>query len=834
MKSTVVRARELIDAGAAADAATELKAALDQIGDSSKSQDIALAWLTYGRALRLAGRAADAIGPLERAISILADLSPASAELARTYDELGRARNDAHQFPASADAFTRAIELWSSVRGPASLEVGLDFWLLGRAHNQSGDDESAVTAYRRGIDIIVEAAGPSSPQLIKPLNDLANSLKNLLDLEGARQVLARSRKLLDFSGQTGTREEAQLLALQAAVERFSGDYPAAFAFYQRALSIEAHAGADELRLADTAESLAALYSVIGDYATARAEYKRIRDLRVKRLGLTDLSTARAIFNLGAVGLDSGDFAQAEIDFRQALSILSALGATAAQSSVIQAIAEALNGQQKFDEAHGLLLGIAPKEPLTADSNPSVDDLKTLLLLAGNERNRGELATADQRLELLVPAFRRRLGREHEHAVSTLIERVQVRYQLGDLAGATSSLAEVLEIEERVLRRNLGFGTESQKRSYIQRLAPSLDVATSMCVAGKAQQPEALCRLALTAALRRKARALDIAADQQAILKRRMREMDPSLVEAYLRSRAAGAALAARVDASGPEEKLVEALTQIDQETRLLEGKLLAQGAPADIVGADVTVESVANAMPPHSLLIEYLRYRPLTETPSIAPEPQQRYAAFTLDRSGAMHAYDLGDAVAIDQRIERFRKRLADPGLPGIDEAALDLGTTLLLQMQAEIARFPRLLISPDSSIALVPFAALSTIHRRPLILEKTVIMLSSGRDLLRRGNKKALSAASAEVVFAAPAFDFSPNAPPSHSVASLRSRSFDGRWDDLPGARTEATRIATLLKGSAEVFTGARATESAIKRVASPRVLHVATHGFFLPKVMS
>ncbi|MEP6609747.1 MAG: CHAT domain-containing protein [Burkholderiaceae bacterium] len=502
--------------------------------------------------------------------------------------------------------------------------------------------------------------------------------------------------------------------------------------------------------------------------------------------------------------------------------------------MIQAIAEALNGQQKFDEAHGLLLGIAPKEPLTADSNPSVDDLKTLLLLASNERNRGELATADQRLELLVPAFRRRLGREHEHAVSTLIERVQVRYQLGDLAGATSSLAEVLEIEERVLRRNLGFGTESQKRSYIQRLAPSLDVATSMCVAGKAQQPEALCRLALTAALRRKARGLDIAADQQAILKRRMREMDPSLVEAYLRSRAAGAAVAARVDASGPEEKLVEALTQIDQETRLLEGKLLAQGAPADIVGADVTVESVANAMPPHSLLIEYLRYRPLAETPSIAPEPQQRYAAFTLDHSGAMRAYDLGDAVAIDQRIERFRKRLADPGLPGIDEAALDLGTTLLLQMQAEIARFPRLLISPDSSIALVPFAALSTIHGRPLILEKTVIMLSSGRDLLRRGNKKALSAASAEVVFAAPAFDFAPNAPQSHSVTSLRSRSFDGRWNDLPGARTEATRIAMLLKGSAEVFTGARATESAIKRVASPRVLHVATHGFFLPKVMS
>ncbi|MGZ8992555.1 MAG: CHAT domain-containing protein [Burkholderiaceae bacterium] len=833
LKSKIVRAVGLIDAGATTEAAAEVKAALDQIADSSRSPDIALAWLTYGRALRLSGRAADAIAPLERAISILADVSPASVEVARTYDELGRARDDARQFPASADAFTKAIELWSSLRGPASLEVGMDLWLLGRTHNQRGDEESAVTAYRRGIEIIAKAEGPSSPQLIRPLNDLANSLKNLLDLEGARQVLARSQELIDLNGQASTREGARRLVLQAAVERFAGNYPAAFALYQRALSIEALAGADELRLADTAESLAALYSVMGDYTAARAEYKRIRDLRVLRLGLNDFSTARAIFNLGVVGLNSGDFVQAEVDFREALAIYRVLGATAVQLSVIQAIAVSLNEQQKFDEAHALLLEIAPKEPLTADSNLSVGDLKTLLLLAGNERNRGELATADQRLELLVPAFRRRLGREHEHAVSTAIERVQVRYQLRDLEGATSSLAEVLEIEERALVRNLGFGTESQKRSYVQRLAPSLAVATSMCVADKAK-PEALCRLALTTVLRRKARALDIAADQQAILKRRLREMDPPLVEAYLRTRAAGAALAARVEASGTEAKLVEALTQIDQESRMLEGKLLAQGAPADIVGADVTAESVAKVIPRDSLLIEYLRYRPLSTAPSITPESQQRYAAFTLDSYGAMRAYDLGDAVEIDQRIERFRKRIADPVLPGIDEAALDLGTTLLLQMQEDIARFPRLLISPDSSIALVPFAALSTIRGRPLVLEKTVITLSSGRDLLRANNKKTLTRAAAEVVLAAPAFDFAPNAPKSQDAASLRSRSFDGRWDDLPGARTEAARIATLLKGSAEVIIGARATESAIKRVASPRVLHVATHGFFLPKIMS
>lgn len=52
--------------------------------------------------------------------------------------------------------------------------------------------------------------------------------------------------------------------------------------------------------------------------------------------------------------------------------------------------------------------------------------------------------------------------------------------------------------------------------------------------------------------------------------------------------------------------------------------------------------------------------------------------------------------------------------------------------------------------------------------------------------------------------------------------------YSTLNGTLQEATQISSLLPGS-RVLTGKDATETALKGVRRPRVLHIATHGFFL-----
>jgi CHAT domain-containing protein len=50
-----------------------------------------------------------------------------------------------------------------------------------------------------------------------------------------------------------------------------------------------------------------------------------------------------------------------------------------------------------------------------------------------------------------------------------------------------------------------------------------------------------------------------------------------------------------------------------------------------------------------------------------------------------------------------------------------------------------------------------------------------------------------------------------------------------LPGSGVEATNVAKLLGNDAVLRLGPEAREAELKAVASPRVLHLATHGFFL-----
>jgi CHAT domain-containing protein len=59
------------------------------------------------------------------------------------------------------------------------------------------------------------------------------------------------------------------------------------------------------------------------------------------------------------------------------------------------------------------------------------------------------------------------------------------------------------------------------------------------------------------------------------------------------------------------------------------------------------------------------------------------------------------------------------------------------------------------------------------------------------------------------------------------------GALEPLPGTQAELDAIHDLIKRQnwqVEVYTQERALEEAVKRVQSPRVVHLATHGFFLP----
>jgi CHAT domain-containing protein len=157
-----------------------------------------------------------------------------------------------------------------------------------------------------------------------------------------------------------------------------------------------------------------------------------------------------------------------------------------------------------------------------------------------------------------------------------------------------------------------------------------------------------------------------------------------------------------------------------------------------------------------------------------------------------------------------------------------------------------QVLLSPDGALNLVPLSALVDEQGRYLGERFALSYLSSGRDLLKL--QDTASPRSGITVMADPDYGQAGKIEPSgparpalaNTTAAAANPDADKRSADLdrsgmifkplPGTAGEARLLQQLFKLPAgQVATGPAATEARLKRVNGPRILHIATHGFFL-----
>jgi CHAT domain-containing protein len=130
------------------------------------------------------------------------------------------------------------------------------------------------------------------------------------------------------------------------------------------------------------------------------------------------------------------------------------------------------------------------------------------------------------------------------------------------------------------------------------------------------------------------------------------------------------------------------------------------------------------------------------------------------------------------------------------------------------------------------------------LVQTHQITYLTSGRDLLRLSAPTESNQST--VVIANPNYnsaDATTNSLPPTLVAHSPENTTRGNdltdnqraadmatlsFEPLPGTAEEATEISQEIP-NAIVLTGTEATENALKLMQSPRILHIATHGFFL-----
>lgn len=646
----------------------------------------------------------------------------------------------------------------------------------------------------------------------------------------ARALSIRERLLSRFDLRV-----AESLHNLGMLYREKGDYARAEPLYQRALTIrERELAADDARIASTLSHLGQLNRLKGDYAQAEAQYQRALLIREKTLGADDPFVATSLTNLALVYVIKGDYARAEPLYRRALKIYEST--VGPEDSHVAAVLNNL-GSMYWDQGdHGqaeemVRRALSIEEKALGPEHPSVAHSLTNLATVLSER--GDLAVAERMYGRALAIREKALGPEHP-LVASLLSNLSLLFRAkGNAAQAVGLQTRANDIRERSLEAILSTGAESQKLSYLAVLAGETDGTIALHVDFAPEDARA-ARLALTTVLRRKGRVLDAMSDQIGALRRRLGPESGALLDQLAQARSRLSTLILRgtslVSPAQYRTEVTEAATlvrDLEAEVGRRSGEFRTQTQP-------VTLERVQAGIPSGAALVEFVTYRPFNDHAKTRGERWRapRYLAYVLKPEGPPAWVALeGDASTLDAEVTRLRAALRNPQRGDVRELARSVDERLMRPIRRLLGGARQVLISPEGALNLIPFAALVDEGGQYLAERYVFTYLTSGRDLLRA--LMTFPHKQEAVVIASPAFDLPPGnmaTPPgqaANDAGRLDAAEFNERFEALRETAAEAAEIGRLL--NVKPLLEAQATEAALKNLRAPKVLHVATHGFFL-----
>jgi len=736
-----------------------------------------------------------------------------SVNSAKGLEEIKALRSEAERL-VEQDKFEEALALQQRVQTLVDQEV---FPLRNQAFAlmRNGDYQSALALFKQGVTFAEEALGPNNPNLLPLLNDLITCYGftgefHLADSR-VKQVLALLDMYLPMLMMQGKGRQLAIMLYNVAIQyRARGEYVFAETLYRRSLEIRERMDGPE------SPSVATVLNGLGLLKSNKGEVKEALPLFQHALAIIDRTLQLRASISQLTGTEVHD---KETERGLNFDLIAALNGLAA-------VHEA-NGE--FSESDRLLQrAISVSEKAFGDQSMA---FATSLNNAGVfYKSRGQYDEAEKLLLRAVSAREKLLGRLHPATAESFSNLGSLYLAKGQIDQALQYMKMSEESVERNQALMLNVGSERQKHLFMNTRAGEVDAIVSMHTRSAPDNPEAL-RLALTAVLRHKGRILDVMADTFGRLRLRLNPDDQRLFSQLLTARSQ---LATRYLSDTGEEP-ASSLTSLDSLIQTLESELSARSAQFRVAAQSVSIENIQQAIPPDAALIEIFSYLVRDEKAGLFGTKRwlpPRYVAYVLRSKGDPQWADLGERAIIDDEVKQLRAALRNPrsgqrGYPDLAGPARELYKRIIAPVRPLFTDARRLLISPDGSLNLIPLGALKDEQNRYLVQDYSISYLTSGRDLLR--TQQQIPNSHPPLVVAGPLFDGSPNGADNVSTdTERRSPEFQQQFVTLGGAAKEGIDVAQLL--GVKALADGDATETLIKNVHGPRILHIATHGFFLP----
>jgi len=772
---------------------------------------------------------------------------------ASSIDNMGQFYEYLGQLGKAESLFIQAKEIRKKVLGETHPDYATSLNNLGHIYFSTSQYEKAELLYIQSKDILKIVKGETDIEYAIILNNLAALYQDMGQYEKAELLFFQSAAVIKMNvGETHPYYAGSLNNLGLLYE-ITGQYSKAEPLYLQANKIKKElAGENNPDYAITLNNLGLLYKSTGQYDKAESFFIQAKEIRKNVLGESHQDYGQSLNNLAYLYAEMGLFEKAEQLHLNAKEILrNSLGENnSAYATCINNLGILYDEMKKYDKAEAYyLLARDIRKKVVGENH--LDYAASLNNLAFFYYATSQFEKAEPLYLQASEIFKKVMGSKHPAFATSLFNLSALYSSTDQFEKAETLLGQEREIKINNLLSVFNGLSENEKGNYLSKnfilnnsnnsLVYNYRNASSSFFKGNYQLQLFLKSLSLTST--------------KNVMEGLRNEKDSAIQAKYFNWKKSKAVLAKEY--SLPLVSRSINLKELEEQTESLEKELTRHSTPLrnQQTALQVKMQDVQKNLQQDEVAIEFVSFRLYSKkwTDSTI------YAAYVLTKNDSFpHFVPLFEEKKLQQLLDDSRKigRTAakifyGDGLVSPKSKSTRQGEALSQLIWQPLDPYlkgvKKIYYSPSGKLFSIAFHALPLSHDSLLMEKYDLQQYTSTRQVALRNTENQTVKPLNITLFGNA--DFSMDSiqltkqrsgiSDSYVSRSIYSPSLGGDdfepWRGLPGTAEEVNSIKELFnknKIATRSFAQITASEENLKLLSgnSPQILHIATHGFFLP----
>lgn len=723
-------------------------------------------------------------------------------------------------------------------------------------YQNAGDYEKAEDLYKKGIRIATIFLGEDHAYVISALNNLGKLYENgLIQFEDAEQTYKKVyeirkkslgeihpntatslQRLATLYGRTGKLKEAEELTIKAID------------------IIEKSLGKEHYLLVTPYNELANIYQSMARYAKAEELYKRALKMYEKNSQFFDskrldgFNIGSILHNLAVLYADTDRVDEAESLYKNAIQKKKeALGENHPAITVsMKGLATIYYKKGMISEAERLIRKIIDIQKEQFGEN-HINTLSTMNTLGFYLMKKGEYEEAERIFQRFYDYLKNKFGENSTHVANQAIYLSLIFSKLDRNKEAYAMIKQ--SVNTSILRKEyiFSFLSEREKMNYIKKIKgqPSLYIWHTQKHFGN---DDSMVTDAFNYWLKWKGSVLE---SQSRYTNAIYFSKDPVINEKFEKLKNVKRRLARLYisDAYVSAEDYIKQIKKLEEEKEALEVELskLSKDFALEKMAGKADAKKISEILPEGSVYMDFIRIDIYDFTQQQFGKP--RYLLFLLipDKQPLVKLIDIANSEDVDKHIKAYLHEMNAVKIGNLPDAeilnakAKAIYELVLKPAESYFKNKRHLFISPDANLNLIPFEVLINSEGKYLTEDYLISYIEAGRDIVRFTDT-AKSKGSA-LIMADPDYDMGMDEKEKivkeMDITETRVRGavskdmLKMRFSRLPDTKQEADAIEKIIKDrlkiSVDNYQNKKALEEVLFKVEYPKILHIATHGYFV-----